>query len=380
MFELFIAFVREMYGTNKFIPLHEPRFVSNEKEIINETIDSTFVSTVGEQVNNFETLIAEYTGARYAVSTVNGTAALHIALKLSGASHDTEVITQSLTFVATTNAIHYCNAKPIFIDVDKETLGLCPDSLKSFLQEHCELRNDGYCWNKVSNKKVVACMPMHTYGFPVKLDPIVKICQLYNIVLIEDAAESLGSLYSNKHTGNFGKISAMSFNGNKIITTGGGGMLITNDYEISKLAKHITTTAKIPDPWKFDHDLVGYNYRMPNLNAALGVAQMKSLPEFIKAKRIIAKKYQDWGNANGFNFISEPKDTKANYWLNVVITENKKQRDEMLEITNQNNVMTRPAWTPMHQLKINQPSTKTKLKNTEWLFDRLVNVPSSVPK
>jgi len=380
MFEPFIEFVREIYGTNEFIPLHEPRFIGNEKEIINETIDSTFVSTVGEHVNNFETLIAEYTGVRNAVSTVNGTSALHIALKMSGVGHDTEVITQSLTFVATTNAIHYCNAKPIFVDVDKETLGLCPNSLMNFLEEYCELRNDGYCWNKASNKKIVACIPMHTYGFPVKLEPIVKICEQFNIVLIEDAAESLGSLYENKHTGNFGKISVMSFNGNKIITTGGGGMLLTNDSEISKLAKHVTTTAKIPHPWKFDHDLVGYNYRLPNLNAALGVAQMNSLPKFIQAKRIIAKKYQEWGIANGYNFVCEPENTKANYWLNVVITKNKKQRDEMLEITNKNNVMTRPAWTPMHKLKINQPSLRTDLINTDWLFDRLVNVPSSVPQ
>jgi len=378
MFNDFIQFVRDIYGTNEFIPLHAPKFSGNEKKYLLETIDSTFVSSVGEFVNKFEYKVAEYTGIKYAIATVNGTAALHMALKLSGVEHNTEVITQSLTFVATCNAIRYCRATPIFVDVSQETLGLSPQSLKSFLDENCELRNDGSCWNKLTNCRVAACLPMHTFGFPVQLEEIKHICNQYHIELVEEAAESLGSLYNGCHTGSIGKLSALSFNGNKIITTGGGGMILTNDEELAAHAKHITTTAKIPSRWEFEHDEIGFNYRLPNINSALGVAQMEKLPLYIKSKRKIAKQYQEWGEENGLQFIKEPENTRSNYWLNTAIMQNRQQRDIMLKITNKHNVMTRPVWTPMHKLPINQDCYKYDMVNTDWLSDRLVNVPSSV--
>ncbi len=379
MFDGFIDFVREIYGTNDFIPLHEPRFSGNEKKYLMDTIDSTFVSSVGKYVDDFELAVAEYTGANYAIATVNGTAALHTALILAGVQNNDEVITQSLTFVATCNAIRYCNAEPVFVDVSKETLGLSAESMSAFLEENCEVRNDGYCWNKRSNKTVRACIPMHTFGFPVELDAISQLCHRYNITLIEDAAESLGSVYKGQHTGTVGKISAISFNGNKIITTGGGGMLLTNDKTLAEKAKHITTTAKVMHKWSFEHDEVGFNYRLPNLNAALGLAQMELLPKILEGKRIVAEKYQEWGEVNGIEFIKEPEQTKANYWLNTIITKDLSQRDTLLEQTNNNGVMTRPAWTPMHKLPMNLQCQTTKLTNTDWLHQRLVSVPSSLP-
>ena len=378
MLDDFVNFVRDLYGTRDFIPLHAPKFCGNEKKYLLETIDSTFVSSVGKFVDEFESRVSEYVGSKYAIATVNGSAALHISLKLSGVEENTEVITQSLTFVATCNAIRYCGARPILLDVNKKTLGLCPKSLEDFLEEHCELRNDGFCWNKSSNRRIVACVPMHTFGFPVQLDEIKLICDRYNIILVEDAAESLGSLYKGCHTGNIGKLSILSFNGNKILTTGGGGMILTNDSELAIHAKHITTTARLSNSLTFEHDEIGYNYRLPNLNAALGVAQMEMLESYLDNKRSTARKYQDWGNHHGMHFVKEPKDTRSNYWLNVAVTEDQKQRDYMIEFTNKNNIMTRPVWTPMHKLAINNDSQKKSMKNTEWLFDRLVNVPSSV--
>jgi perosamine synthetase len=380
MFDQLIRFVRELYGTNDFIPLHEPRFAGNEKRYLIDTIDSTYVSSVGKFVDDFESRLAQYTGIKHAIATVNGTSALHIALKLAGVECNTEVITQSLTFVATCNAIRYCGARPVFIDVDVSTLGLSPRSLKSFLEEYCEIRNDDKCWNKDSNKRVVACLPMHSFGFPAQLDEINQICDDYRIELVEDAAESLGSLYKNRHTGIVGKLSAVSFNGNKIITSGGGGMILTDDDTLATRAKHITTTAKVPHRWAFDHDEIGFNYRMPNLNAALGVAQLEELPTIVDNKRWVAQQYQEWGRKYGMTFTVEPANTRSNYWLNVVVTEDRKQRDELLEMTNNNNVMTRPAWLPMHQLKINQDCQRGQMTNTEWLYDRIVNLPSSMVK
>ncbi len=378
MFNDFVRFVRDLYDTEEFVPLYTHKFSGNEKKYLLETIDSTFVSSVGEFVNEFECKVAEYTGIKYAIATVNGTAALHVSLKLSGVELNTEVITQSLTFVATCNAIRYCGATPIFVDVDQSSLGLSPLSLETFLEENCELRDDGFCWNKSSNRRIVACLPMHTFGFPVQLDEIKQICDRYNINLVEDGAESLGSLYKGRHTGGVGKISIISFNGNKIITTGGGGMILTNNEELAIRSKHITTTSKVPHRWAFEHDEVGYNYRLPNLNAALGMAQMESLSAYIENKRSLAKKYQEWGDEHGLKFVQEPVNTRSNYWLNVAVTQDKQQRDAMLEITNNNNVMTRPIWIPMHKLAINQDCQKGDLMNTEWLFERLVNVPSSV--
>lgn len=378
MYEDFVYFLRDFYGTSDFIPLHAPIFRGNEKKYLNETIDSTFVSSVGEFADRFERSVTEYTGAKYAIATVNGTSALHIALKLVGVEKNSEVITQSLTFVATCNAIRYCGAKPIFVDVDKTTLGLSAKSLDEFLQEYAEVRDDGHCWNKSSNNRITACLPVHTFGFPVDLDAIKQVCDKYNIALVEDAAESLGSRYKEKHTGIIGKTAAISFNGNKIITTGGGGMVLTNDEELATHAKHITTTAKIPHKWEFDHDEIAYNYRLPNLNAALGVAQMEQLPGYLKYKREIAQAYQEWGNEHGLKFIKESEHSTSNYWLNVVLTENREQREQMLEQTNALNVMTRPAWKPMHLLEINQDCHASSMLNTEFLFDRMVNVPSSV--
>jgi len=378
MYKEFVHFVRELYQTNDFIPLHAPQFRGNEKEYLLDTIDSTFVSSVGAYVDQFEERVAQYTGAKYAIATVNGTSALHIALKLAGVEPNTEVITQSLTFVATCNAIRYCQAEPVFVDVDLETMGLSPDSLAAFLDEHAEIREDGSCWNKTSNNKITACLPMHTFGFPVRLDEITKVCKQYQIPLVEDAAESLGSFYKEQHTGILGKTAAISFNGNKIITSGGGGMVLTNDAVIAKRAKHITTTAKVPHKWVFEHDEVGYNYRLPNLNAALGVAQMESLSSFVSEKRELASAYQQWGNDNGVQFAQQPINTQANYWLNTLLTEDQQARDEWLLQTNELGVMTRPAWTPMHLLQINKDAVSADMSNTIYLYERLINVPSSV--
>jgi len=378
MYKEFVRFVQELYGTTDFIPLHAPKFQGNEKKYLLETIDSTFVSSMGEFINEFENKVSEFAKVKYAIATVNGTAALHVALKLAGVENDDEVITQSLTFVATCNAIRYCGASPVFVDVDSSTLGLSPQSLETFLDEYCELRDDGFCWNRSSDRRIMVCLPMHTFGFPVQLDEIKKICNRYNIKLVEDAAESLGSFYKEQHTGTIGELSAISFNGNKIITAGGGGMILTNDDELAKRAKHMTTTAKISHQWKFDHDEVGYNYRMPNLNAALGVAQMEMLPKYFQSKREIASQYQGWGDEHGMRFVVEPINTKTNYWLNTMLVEDKRQRDKFLKGTNDNNVMTRPVWKPMHRLSMNKGCQKSELTNTEWLADRIVNVPSSV--
>lgn len=378
MYKEFVNFVQELYNTKELISLHTPQFKGNEKKYLLETIDSTFVSSVGKFVDQFEQKISEYTGVKYAIATVNGVAALHIALKLAGVKNNSEVITQSLTFVATCNAVRYCGARPIFIDVDKNTLGLSPTKLEDFLNRNAEIRDDGFCWNKTSEKIISACLPMHTFGFPVELNKLKKICDQYNIPIVEDAAESLGSFYNKQHTGSIGELSAISFNGNKIITTGGGGVILTNNNNLAKQAKHITTTAKISHQYEFDHDEIGYNYRLPNLNAALGVAQIEQLPEYLKNKREIATNYQQWGERHDLQFVTESDNTKANYWLNAVIMKDKQQRNKMLEITNKNDVMTRPAWIPMHKLKINQDCQKDNMSNTEWLSSRIVNVPSSI--
>ena len=373
----FINFIRQMYDTKNFIPLHEPKFFGNEKQYLIETINSTFVSSIGNYINNFENAVAKYTGSKYAIAVVNGTAALHTALILAGVKSGDEVITQSLTFVATCNAIRYCNADPIFVDVSKDTLGLSQQSMQTFLENNCEIRDDGFCWNKKTNKIIRACVPMHTFGFPVELDEINLLCLKYNILLVEDAAESLGSLYKKKHTGTVGKISAISFNGNKIITTGGGGVLLTNDKILADRAKHISTTAKVKHKWTYQHDEIGFNYRLPNINAALGLAQMELLPKILKIKRRIAKDYQEWGKKNNIEFVKEPKFTRANYWLNTILTKNLSERNTMLEQTHDNGIATRPIWTPMHKLAINSNSQQTDLSNTEWLNDRLINIPSS---
>ncbi|MDC0460787.1 LegC family aminotransferase [Candidatus Pelagibacter sp.] len=377
MFDDLINFIKELYPKEDRIPLHRPQFLGNEIKYLTKTINSTYVSSVGRYVDDFEKSVAKYTKSTFAVATVNGTSALHIALLLAGVKKGDEVITQSLTFVATCNAIRYCNAEPVFVDVSKNTLGLSEQSLKFFLEQNCEIRDDGFCWNKNTNKIIKACLPMHTYGFPAELDSINNLCQIYNINLVEDAAESLGSIYKEKHTGTIGKISALSFNGNKIITTGGGGMLLTDDKTLAEKAKHITTTSKIKHRWAFEHDEIGYNYRLPNLNAALGLAQMEILPKILESKRIISKKYFEWGKKNGIEFIKDRKNTKSNFWLNTIKTNSLSERNKILEHTNNNGVMTRPVWAPMHKMKIYEKCEKMDLSNTEWLCDRLINVPSS---
>ena len=377
MFEKTITFIQEAYNTQEFLPLHEPVFFGNEKKYLNECIDSTFVSSVGKFVDQFEQMVAEYTGAKYAIATVNGTAALHIALKLVGTDENSEVITQPLTFIATCNAISYCNAEPIFIDVDKDTMGLSPESLRSFLATET-IQKDGACYNKTTGKKISAVVPMHTFGHPCKIDEIAAICNEHNIALVEDAAESLGSYYQGQHTGTFGRLSAFSFNGNKTITTGGGGMIITDDENLAKQAKHLTTTAKIPHTYEYIHDEIGYNYRLPNLNAALGCAQMETLDVILNSKRELAEQYIEFFTTQNINFATELPDTKANYWLNAVVLKDKEQRDLFLKETNDSGVMTRPVWALMNRLDMFKKCQYTDLSNSLWLEERVVNIPSGV--
>ncbi|MDN5048465.1 LegC family aminotransferase [Aliarcobacter butzleri] len=372
-----VDFIKETFKTQEFIPLHEPRFIGNEKKYLNDCIDSTFVSSVGKYVDTFEKEFAKTVGSKFAIATVNGTAALHISLLLSGVKRDDEVITQPLTFIATSNAISYIGAKPIFLDVDLDTMGLSPKSLKKFLETNCEVV-DNKCINKTTNRQIKACVPMHTFGHPCKIDEIKEICDSWNITLVEDAAESLGSYYKNKHTGTFGKIGAFSFNGNKIITSGGGGVIVTNDEVLAKRAKHITTTAKIHHPYEYVHDEIGYNYRLPNINAALLVAQLEQLEKFLVSKRELAKTYDEFFSLNSIKFIKESENSKSNYWLQAVLLDDLKQRDEFLEFTNKNGVMTRPIWKLMNELDMFKDCQKDDLKNAKYLEERVVNIPSSV--
>jgi perosamine synthetase len=373
----FLDLAREIYGP-EFIPLHRPVFEGNEKQYLADCIDSNYVSSVGEKVTQFENLLADYTGAKFAVATVNGTAALHVSLNIAGVLPGEEVISQALTFIATCNAISYSGAVPVFIDVDLDTMGMSPNALKAFLEFYAEKR-DGRVFNKASGKRIAACVPMHTFGLPCRIEEITSICTDWGITLIEDAAESLGSYVGSRHTGTFGTLGMLSFNGNKIITTGGGGMLITDDPDLAKSAKHITTTAKVPHPYEFVHDQVAYNYRMPNLNAALGIAQMERLPEFLSVKHLVATKWGDFFDDQSIKFARGIAGSKANHWLNAIVLESKSNRDEFLEYTNNNGVMTRPIWKLMSELKMFQDCQTDGLENSLWLQDRVVNVPSSIP-
>jgi perosamine synthetase len=377
MYESLIQFIRELYNTDEFIPLHEPRFLGREKEFLSDCIDSTFVSSVGKYVDQFEKDIADYTGAKYAVAIVNGTQALYIALKLVGAVSETEVITQSATFVATANAIHYTGAEPVLLDVDRDTMGLSPSALKRFLETKT-IQKDGNCFNHLTGKRIIACVPMHTFGHPCRIDEITAVCDEFGLTLIEDAAESLGSYYKGMHTGTFGAMGIFSFNGNKIITTGGGGMIVTDDPILAKRAKHLTTTAKVPHRWEFNHDEIGYNFRMPNLNAAMGVAQLEQLPIFLDKKKILAVQYRNFFEDHNIAFVEEPTKAKSNYWLNTILSENRQQRDQLLEQTNQKGIMSRPLWTPIHKLTMYQHCQRDEMSNTCFLEERLVNLPSSV--
>lgn len=377
MLDSLIRFVRDQYRTNEFIPLHAPVFSGRERELVLDTINSTFVSSVGAYVDRFEREMAAFTGSQRAVAVMNGTAALHIALKLADVVPGDLVVTQSLTFVATCNAIAYCGAEPLFVDVDRHTLGLSPAALDAWLAEHAMIDDNGDCRTRVGYRRIRACLPMHTFGHPVELDTLITVCERWHLVLIEDAAESLGSYYKGSHTGNFGRIGVLSFNGNKIMTTGGGGMLLT-DETIGKRAKHLTTTAKVPHPYEFVHDEIGYNYRMPNLNAALGCAQLEQLSTFLESKRSLAARYIEFFKGSEFQSIVEPADCRSNYWLNGIICQDSKQRDELLQTTNNAGVMTRPIWALMTRLPIYTNALRGPLDNAEWLESRVVNLPSSV--
>ncbi|ASV32614.1 aminotransferase DegT [Maribacter cobaltidurans] len=374
-----IDFIRAHYQSEGFIPLHEPFFSGNEKEYLSECIDTTFVSSVGKFVDKFEQDIAKYTGAKFAIATVNGTAALHIALQLAGVKKNHEVITQSLTFIATCNAVSYIGAHPIFIDVDRETMGLSPEKLEHFLSTGTHMEN-GHCINNATKRIIKVVVPMHTFGIPINLDELKTVCQKYNLQIVEDAAESLGSYQNNVHTGTKGLLGTLSFNGNKTITTGGGGMILTNDEKLAKQAKHLTTTAKIPHRWDFEHDRVGYNYRMPNINAALGCAQLEKLPEILKEKRGLAKKYEVFFKDKAARFVTEPKNTVANYWLNAIVLDDAPNKDMFLTTTNDAGVMTRPIWKLMSSLPMFKDAQKGNLENSIWLEERVINIPSSVKR
>ena len=373
----FISYARSIFGDD-FIPLHRPVFEGNERRYLVDCIDSNFVSSVGAKVSEFEQLVAEFTGSKYAIATVNGTAALHIAIELAGVKPGDEVISQALTFIATCNAISYAGAEPLFVDVDLDTMGLSPVALKRFLEENAEKRTSG-TFNKTSGKKISACVPMHTFGFPCRIVEIAEICANWDIALIEDAAESLGSYVGSRHTGTFASMATLSFNGNKVITTGGGGMIITNDPELAKRAKYITTTAKVPHPYEFVHDEIGYNYRMPNLNAALGCAQMERLDEFLTVKAQLADQWGAFFNTRDAEFFKAIDGSKANHWLNAIILGSREDRDEFLKMTNDNNIMTRPIWTLMSKLPMFKDCQTDGLENSLWLEDRVVNIPSSIP-
>ena len=372
-----IAFFRDRFNTNEFIPLHAPTFNGNEKKYLNECIDSTFVSSVGPFVDEFEELMNQITKTKKTTAVVNGTAGLQVALKLVGVKKNDEIITQALTFVATANAIAYNNAHPIFLDVDLDTMGLSPNAVDDFLEEYGELREDG-CYNKKTGRKIAACMPMHTFGFPVHLDELLTVCNRWKIPLVEDAAESLGSEYKGKPTGSFGEVGVFSFNGNKIVTSGGGGAIVTNNLELGARAKFLTTTAKEPHPYEYVHNELGYNYRMPNVNAALACAQLEQLSGFLESKRNLAKEYQVFFKEKGINFRTETNNSKANYWLMCVELENKKERDLFLEETNSAQVMTRPIWQLMFRLPMYKDSQKDEQVNALFLEERIVNIPSSV--
>ena len=378
MFSDIVSFIHSLFGTDEFVPLHAPLFIGNEKKYLAECIDTTFVSSVGKFVDRFEELVACYTGSKRAVVCVSGTNALHMGMLLVGVERDDEVLTQALTFIATCNAISYIGAHPVFLDVDRDTLGLSPLAVKRWLSGHAEVRN-GQCYNKKTGRRIKACVPMHTFGHPMKIDELSAVCNEYHIELVEDAAESIGSFYKGRHTGTFGRVGAISFNGNKTITTGGGGMLLFQDEELGRLAKHLTTQAKVPHRWAFVHDLIGYNYRMPNINAALGCAQMENLDRYVSNKRETAERYREFfSHIPDVEFVVEPANSRSNYWLNAVLLKDRRAQQSFLEYTNDHGVMTRPVWELMNRLEMFRGCETDGLENTVWLEERIVNIPSSV--
>ncbi len=380
MFDRIAAFIRSLYGTEGQIPLHAPRFAGKEKEYLARCIDTTFVSYVGEYVSRFEEMTCAFTGAKFAVATANGTLALHAALMLAGVRPGDEVITQALTFVGTANAIAHCGARPVFVDSDRDTLGMSPESLRAFIADHTRQDDAGRCTNRMTGRRIAACVPMHVFGHPLRIDRIVEISRQHDIPVVEDAAESLGSHFAARHTGHFGVLGILSYNGNKIVTTGGGGMIITDDEELARRAKHITTTAKVPHAWEFFHDEVGYNYRMSNVTGAIGCAQMEQLPLFIERKRCVADAYRSYFRDIGVAFVDEPPHCRSNFWLNAIILEEKGSRDQFLAHMNTQGIQCRPVWRLMHELPMYADCESDELANARWLADRLVTIPSSVPQ
>ena len=376
----FVSFVRKTFDVAEGqIILHDPRFIGNERKYLMDAMDSNFVSSVGGYVGKFEQAVAAYTGARYAIAAVNGTAALHIALLLAGVEKDEEVITQPVSFIATCNAISYAGAYPVFVDVSRDTMGMCPAKLQAFLEENAVRHPDGKSYNNRTGRRFAAIVPMHTFGHSCEIDRIAEICTRYNIPLVEDAAESIGSYYKGKHTGLFGKLGTLSFNGNKVITTGGGGMILTDDEELAKLAKHITTTAKLQHRWEYRHDYTAYNYRLTNLAAALGCGQIEQLDFFIREKRKLADNYSSYfADKPKITFFTEPENSRSNYWLNAVILRDRNDRDDFLQYTNDHGIMTRPIWILSNRLDMYRGCQCGDLSNAEWLEDRVVNIPSSV--
>jgi perosamine synthetase len=374
-----IKFIRQTFNEKEsFIPLHAPHFGGNEKKYVLETIDSTFVSSVGAYVTRFEEMMTAITGAKYTIATVNGTTALHLSMVLAGVQYGDEVITQPLTFVATANAIAHAGAIPVFIDVDRDTMGLSPQALEQFLESFATVDDSGKCINKSTGRRISACVPMHTFGLPLRIDEIVAVCKRYYIPVIEDAAESLGSYYKTKHTGTFGQLGTFSFNGNKTVTCGGGGAIVTSDERIAATARHLSTTAKIPHPYEFVHDEVGYNYRMPNLNAALACAQLEQLEKFVENKRQLADIYTSFFGDSPIYHVRELENGKANYWLNAIIFSDHRSQQEFLQLSNEQRVMTRPIWRLMNKLPMYAKCQAIALENANWLEERVVNVPSSV--
>lgn len=377
-FAVVLQAMREIYGEPP-VPLHRPVFVGRESELLAECVKSNFVSSVGAFVNEFEAAIANYVGARFAVATVNGTAALHAALLLAGVRRGDEVISQALTFIATCNALSYVGAHPVFVDVDEDTLGMSPTALRRTLERTVETRG-GAAWNRTTGRRFAACVPMHTFGFPARVAEIAEICREFGIPLIEDAAESLGSRIGDTHTGLFGIMATLSFNGNKVITTGGGGMIVTNDEAMARRAKHLTTTAKVPHAFEFVHDEVGYNYRLPNINAALGVAQMEVLPAMLAVKRGVADRYRQRLVSGAGRLVGERLGTTANFWLNAIVLASQGERDEFLRYSNDIGYMTRPIWRLMSRLPMYEHCQHDGLEVSRWLEERVVNLPSSIPE
>ncbi len=375
-----IKALRKVLPEGENYPLHEPLFIGNEYKYVQECIDTAWLSSVGKFVDRFEADLADYTGVKRAVAVVNGTAALHICLVVSDVQPDDEVLVPALTFIATANAVTYCHAVPHFVDSSIETLGIDPVALDDYLTDITEVK-DGVCRNKKTGRRISAVVPMHTFGHPVDMDAMQTLCEKYHLALIEDAAESIGSFYKGKHTGNVGRVAAMSFNGNKTITTGGGGAVLTNDEELGRLAKHLTTQAKIPHRWAYAHDHIGYNYRMPNINAALGCAQLENLPQYVEKKRRLAEKYRDaLCDVKGAQFFLEPAFAKSNYWLNAILLDEKysKQRDEILGALNDAGIGSRPIWNLMYTMPMFADCPRMDCKVDENIGQRLINVPSSV--